>query len=248
MTVANTPEATRRATFAGIFTASNAFARGTAHRIFSEVMDPLLDPNQFLAVNLSAVQQPGLLTTLTQQFKSGDFSLKSFLRLICNSKLYQLTTAGTTVANDKILARRTVRRHHGEVIEKGIHAVTGQPYTMNAFFEQQFGYPFQPSISILDRTDQVNISQSFMLLNSPLATNGFAARANSQVQTLANQVTANTLTMSEAITKLFHIALGRDPSPTELSAINTAIAGQAPLVALEDVAVAICATSEFMSR
>jgi hypothetical protein len=210
-------------------------------------MDPLLDPNQFLAANVSAVQQPGLLTTLTTQFKSGGFSLKSFLRLICNSKLYQLTTAGSTVANDKILARRTVRRHHGEVIEKGMYAVTGEAYTMQTFFEQQFGYPLKRQ-SILERTDQVNIGQSFMLLNSPAATNGLAAKTNSQVQTLANQVTANTITMSQAITKLFHFALGRDPSSTELSAINTAIAGQTPLVALEDVAVAICATSEFMAR
>jgi DNA repair exonuclease SbcCD nuclease subunit len=57
---------------------------------------------------------------------------------------------------------------------------------------------------------------------------------------LAAQVTAGTITLNQAITTLFHEALGRDPSSTELTAINTAVAGQTPLVALEDVAVALC--------
>jgi hypothetical protein len=250
MTVANTPLATRQQTFAQILVASNAFARGTAHRIYAEVMAPLLDPNQFLAANLNAVVQPAVLSTLTTQFKQGGFSMKSLLRTILNSKLYQLTTAGPATwpaANDALLARRTVRRHHSEVIEWGVSSVTGTTFSMNTAFEDQFGYPINRQ-TILDRTDEVNIGQAFMLMNSPIATNGLAAKTNSQIQTLANQVTANTITLSQAITTIFHDALGRDPSSTELSTITTLEAGLTPLVALEDVAVAICATSEYVSR
>ena len=152
------------------------------------------------------------------------------------------------MANDKILARRTVRRHHGEVIEKGLYSVTGVAFTaMNNNFQQQFGYPLRRQ-EILDRTDQVNIGQAFTLLNGQNAANGLVKRANSRPITLANQVTAGTITLTQAITILFHEALGRDPSSTELTAINTSIAGQTPLVALEDVSVAICNTSEFVNR
>jgi adhesin/invasin len=259
MTVANTPMATRRSTFAGILTASNAFARGTAHRIFAEVMDPLLDPNQFLGANLDAMSEPALLGVLTTQFKNGGFSLKAYLRVILNSVLYQLTTdatkSGTT--HDNILARRTVRRHHGEVLEQGVYAVaegTADSYVFGNFFETQFGYPVNRQ-TILDRTDAVNIGQAFVLNNtSGGSIVGLASQTNAKSQVsnattgLATQVTNKTITLNQAITTLFHYALSRDPTATELTNINTIEAGQTPLVALNDVADALCSTAEFISR
>src|SRR5581483_1532744 len=48
----NDPVGVRRQTFARLLEGSDAFARGTAHRIWSEVASPLVDPNQFLRSNL----------------------------------------------------------------------------------------------------------------------------------------------------------------------------------------------------
>jgi hypothetical protein len=255
MTVSNTPLATRRQAFATLLAASHAFARGTAHRIYAEDMDPLLDSNQILAGNLKGMAQPAVLTTLTQQFQAGGFSLKSYLRVILNSALYQLTTAGTTTANDALLARRRVRRHHAEVVEQGVYAVTGEPFPLSVarggsgsnFFEELFGYPVDRSL-LLERTDQVNISQTFLLMNSALATNGLAAMTNSRIETLANQVSSAILTLQAAVTTVFHDALGRDPFPAELAAIDSAEAGETPLTALTDVAIAVCSTSEYVAR
>ena len=259
MTVANTPMATRRSTFAGILTGSNAFARGTSHRIFSEVMTPLLDPNQFLGANLDAMSEPVLLGTLTTQFKNGGFSLKAYLRVILNSVLYQLTTDATKTGttHDNILARRTVRRHHGEVVEQGVYSVaegTADSYVFGSFFETQFGYPVNRQ-TILDRTDAVNIGQAFLLNNtSGGSIIGLTAQTNAKSQVsmattgLAAKVAAGTITLDAAITTLFHYALSRDPSGTELTNVKNIEAGQTPLVALNDIADALCSSAEFISR
>jgi hypothetical protein len=245
------PLPTRAAKFADLFTASNAFARGTAHRIFAEVMDPLLDPNQFLAANLAAVQQPQLLDALRAQFQSQGTQLRGFLRLILNSQLYQLTTKGSTTANDALLARRTVRRHHSEVIEQGFSSTSGVPWVTNSFIQDNFGYP-RLRVSIYDRTDAINLGQAFILMNSTAATSGKVTVSTATIQTLAAQVSGTktpVLTRAQAVTTLFHLALTRDPTPTELTGVLAAVSSQTSnLNALEDVAVGLCASDEFVSR
>jgi hypothetical protein len=244
------PIAMRRTKFADLFTASDAFARGTAHRIFAEVMEPLLDPNQFLASNLAAVQQPAVLDALTTVFKQQNASLQGFLSVLLKSKLYQLTSAGTSTANDALLARRTLRRHHSEVIEAGISMVAGVPFKTQTAFQQSFGYPIpQRMMTLLERTDGVNLSQPLILLNSSMATNGQAAANGSLVQQLATQVTSGKMTRSAAIQQIVTTGLGRAPTQAELSSIVGICQGAATdLEALEDVAVAVCATTEFVAR
>jgi hypothetical protein len=244
------PVATRRLKFADLFVASDAFARGTGHRIFAEVMDPLLDPNQFLASNLQAVQQPALLQEITTVFKQQNASLQGFLAVVLKSKLYQLTTAGTTTANDKLFARRTLRRHHSEVIEAGVSLVAGVPFKSQTPFQQSFGYPIpQRMMTLLERTDGVNLSQPLILLNSPISTNSLITGSGSLVPTLATQVGAGKMTRSQAISQIVTTGLGRAPTAAELSAIVNVCSGAATdLEALQDVAVAVCATTEFVAR
>jgi hypothetical protein len=244
------PLPTRAAKFADLFTASNAFARGTAHRIFAEVMDPLLDPNQFLASNLANVQQPAVLDELATVFKQQNLSLQGFLSVVLKSKLYQLTTAGTTTANDQLLARRTVRRHHSEVIEAGVSMVAGVPFKTQKFFQQNFGYPIpQKMMTLLERTDGVNLSQTLTLMNSPVSITGLEMASGSDIPTLATQVTSGKMSRSDAITQIITTALGRAPTATELAAVVSVCTGAASdLEALEDVAQAVCTTTEFVAR
>jgi hypothetical protein len=243
------PIATRRAKFGDLLVSSNAFARGTAHRIFAEVMDPLLDPNQFLAANMANVANPALLDALTQQFQGQQFSLRGYLRVILNSKVYQLTTVGTTTANDALLARRTVRRHHSEVIDQAVNQVAGTTYKgSSSFIQDVFGYP-RHRATIIDRSDAVNLGQTLVLLNSTQSTNGLVTQGSSDITKLASQVDAKTLTLAQAITAIFESSLNRDPTATELSTITGLIASaKTTQEGLEDVAVALCSTAEFVSR
>jgi hypothetical protein len=254
------PIATRRAKFASLMSASSAFARGTGHRIWSEVMDRLLDPNQFLQANIASVVNPKLLATITSEFQAQQSSLKGFLRDILNSKLYQLTTAGKDTKNDALFARRTVRRHHSEVLDSGIAQLTGTPapnelmvsQSANNLFPFNFGFPGTRG-SITERNDAVNMSQAFTLMNSPLSTNGELGMTGNQVTALATSVTNKTVTLQQAITTLFQSALQRDPSSTELAAFmtesqNATTGGETTLMFLQDVAVALGASIEYVMR
>jgi hypothetical protein len=244
--------ATRRASFATLMAASNAFARGTGHRVFAEVMDKLLDPNQFLQANIATVVNPKMLATITSEFKAQNSSLKGFLRDIMNSKLYQLTTAGKDTKNDALFARRTVRRHHSEVLNEGVAQIAGVAYKMDPFFSFNFGYPSTRG-AITERNDAVNMSQAFTLMNSPSGANGLIVMTGNQLATLATNVGNNTITLQQAITTLFQSALQRDPSATELAAFmtesqNATTGGETTLMYLQDVAVALNASIEYVMR
>jgi len=243
------PIATRRQKFADIFVQTKQFARGTGHRIWSEVMSPMLDPNQFLQANLAAVANPKLLDQVAQTFMDQKTSLKGFLRVVTNSKLYQLSSQGTNTKGDPLYARRAVRRHHAEVLDAGTSALAGVPFTANdTFFAFNFGYP-STRVTITERTDSVNMSQAFTQMNSTHGTPGRIAMKGSQIVTLAASVDAKTIQLSDAITTLFHAALSRDPSAAELNTFVTERAGATTTqMFLEDAAVALGASIEYVMK
>lgn len=242
------PIATRRAKFGELLSTSKAFFRGTGHRIFAEVMRPLLDPNEFLQANLAGVTNPKMLDAITTVFTDQKASLKGFLRTLMTSKLYQLSSASKTTKNDDLLARSVIRRHHSEVLEQGVSSLAGVPYATDAFFAGNFGYP-TARLTITERRDVVNQSQAFTLMNSPRSTNGKVIMPASSLTQLSADVTANKVTMEDAIKTLFRAALSRDPNASELSTFATEAKGAATArEALEDVAVALAASIEFSMR
>jgi len=246
------PLATRRQKFADLFVQTSVFARGTGHRIWAEVMAPLLDSNLFLQSNLAGVGNPALLTQIAQTFTDQKGSLKGFLRTITNSKTYQLTTAGKTTTGDALQARRTVRRQHSEVLEQGLYAMAGIAYKSDAFFAFNFGYP-TTRLLINERNDEVNMSQAFTEMNSTHSTNGLVAMNGNTIMTLATSVDANTTTLPAAITQIFNSLLSRDPTPAELNTFTTERAGVGTgagttLIFLQDAAVAVGSSIEFVMR
>lgn len=244
-----TPMAQRRAEFARLLTSASQFDRGLAHRIFSSVKQPLLDPNQFLKRNLDAVAVPGLLETLAARFRASNTDVRAFVGEVFKSKAYQLSSAGTSTGNDPLLARHVLRRHHSEPMESLVSSVTGTALTGGdlTFFRQTFGYPINRQ-AVSERSDAVNMSQALVLMNSPVVQAKVSANG-SRVATLAGQVGANTITRDEAVRELFRAALSRDPSTDELGfALDTI--NQAPTVraGLEDVAAVLVSTIEAVAH
>ena len=241
------PLATRRARFAALLVQSNAYARGTAHRIWSEIASPLLDPNQFLKVNLDGVASKPLLQALGQLFKDQQGSLKGFLRVAMGSRLYQLSSAGTSTTADPYQGRYVLRRHHGEALERGVASLAGVNYAANTIFGFNFGFPTRDSLE--SRRGDVSLEQALIQLNSPISTQGKVTSSASQVAALATQVDGNQLTFDQAVTRLVRSGLSRDPTAAELTAARTARSGAANTrQALEDVAVVVGASAEFMFR
>lgn len=244
-----TPIAQRRDEFATLFAATSQLRRGLAHRMFAEVVTPLLDPNQFLKKNLDQVAVPQVLDALTQAFDAAGTRPRTFLRQLFASRTYQLSAEGADTTNDPLLARHVLRRNHCEVAESLVEGVTGAAVTGNdlTFFRQAFGFPAE-RISIEERSTAVNMSQALLLMNSPIVQAKVAANAGTVAQ-LATQVGAGTLTQAQAVTRLFQLALARSPSSDELGFATDTIA-QATNVrqGLEDVAAVLMSTVEAAAR
>jgi hypothetical protein len=244
------PVATRQAKFAELFTASDAFYRGTAHRIWGELGTPLLNPNQFLQAELAGVQAPALLDALEQLLRDQGGSLKGFLRVALSSKLFQLTSEGQNTTADPYQGRYVMRRHHSEVVEVGVHQLAGVTMgNSNSTFRRMFGFPDNRS-NIASRVDDVNFGQALVQMNSSVSITGKVTNSGSVVRDLANMVDGGTITFDEAVIEVFRAGVSRDPSATELSGINQAKSsgGVSNRVMLEDVAAALGASAEFVFR
>jgi hypothetical protein len=244
------PVAVRRARFAELLVASKAFARGTSHRVFAEVMAPLLDSNRVLAQQLKDVKVPDVLAASTKAFTDQGTSLKGYLRVLMRSKLYQLTAKGSSTANDNILARHTLRPHAAEVLEAGIVSVTGiaDSTSQRDDFYSKFGYPMTRDL-ITDRTYALNAIQPLTLLNNPSSVAGKVTNTTSIIAGLVTKVDGGTMTLDAAITEIFRRALTRDPTTTELTNLKAELA-TAPTTKekLEDVAAVVMASVEFVVR
>lgn len=243
-------QAIRRARFGTLLAASKAFPRGTGHRIFAEVMQPLLNSNRILAQAVADVKVPKVLEACSSVFTAQNTSLKGFLRVLLNSRLYQLTTKGTTVANDAILARHTLRRHAAEVLEAGIVSVTGIADSTSARddFYSKFGYAMDRTV-ITERSFAVNTIQPLTLLNNPSSAPGKVTNSTGVIAGLASKVDGGTMTLDGAITEIFRRALSRDPTAAELTALKSELStATTNKEKLEDVAVVVMASTEFSTR
>jgi hypothetical protein len=129
----------------------------------------------------------------------------------------------------------------------GVHASAGVNFNANQIFGFNFGAPTRNSLE--SRRDGVSLEQALIQLNSPISTPGKVTASAAMIGTLATQVDGNTITFDQAVTRIVRIGLSRDPTPAELTAARTARAG-APTTrsALEDVAVVVGASTEFMFR
>ncbi len=241
----------RRARFAELLAETDAFQRGTAHRIWTELGTPLLDPNRVLETSPQAVLQPAVLQALTGVFRNAQGSLQEFLRVVLASRLYQLTTEGVSRHKDPLLARQTLRRHHAETLDKGTSSVTGDPvpFAASGFFLNNFGYPFARLLPMFPRSHAINTAQPLTLQSSSVV-HEKVTRLGNGISDLARDVNMGQITYEEAVRRIVRSALSRDPTAAEVTAIvSLTRGGNVPtLVALEDVASAVMSSTEFVLR
>lgn len=238
-----TPLAQRRQEFATLFTGTSFFRRGFAHRIWSEVMQPLVDPNGFIAKNLDVMAAPQVLTALGAQFEAAGGSLKTFLAGIFKSKTYQLSSEVSDLTNDPLLVRRVLNRQQAEACASLVANVTGSAPNNMGFFNSTFGFPLSRLV-INERAAITNMSQSLVFQNSPVVHTALTAQTGVPAQ-LAADVAAGTMTMEQAIGRLWLSAYSRNPIPAEVAdAMATIQAAGTPREGLEDVATALMSSIE----
>jgi hypothetical protein len=239
--------ATRRAEFAQIFTNSDIFFRGMAHRLFGANVQTLLNPNQVMKATLDGVKNKTLLDALGATFKSQNGSVKDFMTTVFKSKAYQLSSNYADTMNDELVVRHLVDRHQAESMESLVANVTGAGPAQAAFFRDSFGFPLARA-AINERSSAVNMSQTLILMNSPIVQANLTA-AGGTIATLAANVTGGGMTQAEAVNAIFKAALSRDAAADDMACANDLI-GQAGSMqeGLEDVASAVLSSIEAAAK
>jgi hypothetical protein len=249
-TTLNDPVQDRRDELSTVFTASSAFFRGMSHRIFSEVASPLMNPNGFSRqAQIDTITVPNVLATIEALFVNENCSIQGFLRQVFTSQWYGMTSDATDmdVAYDGLLQRHMVRRHHAEFMIDAFGEVTGTPVAAADldFIRETWGFPATRE-TIAERSDAVNMSQSLVIQNSPIVQDKIAG---AKITGIASDVDGGTITQTAAITKIWHIALNRDPSTDEITCANDTIGSAGSTEeGLQDVLSALMSSIEFSMR
>ena len=210
------------------------FARMLVNRYWKHFFGRgLVDPEDDLRVTNPATH-PALLDDLTKHFVTNGHDLKDLVRLICNSRTYQLSSIPNEYNRDdrQNYSRFYPRRLPAEVLLDGINLVTnsrekfsGQPqgasavqlpddrFTRDSYFLSVFGRPDMNSSCECERTSDVNLAQALHLVNSQNIKNKLSSDQARAATLLRNKE----LSDDDRVTELYRHAFSRSPTPEELS-------------------------------
>jgi len=179
---------------------------------------------------------PELLEHLTDEFVASNFDVQHILRLICNSRTYQLTVAKNRWNEDDSLnySSAKARRLPAEVLYDSVYRVTGtqtaipgvQPgmraaelpdvaFNPTDGFLTNLGRPVRESACECERSDELQLGPVMALVSGPTVGSAIGDSANELVS-LA-QADASQQTMIEQI---YLRVLSRYPNPQEIDAVS----------------------------
>lgn len=247
------------------------FAKSQTNFVWYHLMGRgLVDPiDDFRMTNPPS--NPALMDALSERFVAGGFDLRSLVRLIMNSRTYQLSAEPneTNLHDNTGFSRASVRRLAAEVIldmQCDVLSVpakfVGYPDDMRAVqipgvhrkrardqspgpgdrFLKTFGKPERILACDCERSNETTLKQVFALIGE-----GLNERLESSAR--LRQWAESSMSHSEVIDELYWTALSRPPTDQEKSAgielIDRSV-GRAN--ALEDIAWALLNAKEFLFR
>ncbi len=249
------------------------FARAQVNRIWFHMMGRgLVDPvDDFRATNPAS--HPELLEELAREFIKSKYDLRHMIRLIANSRAYQLSAEPneTNRADDLNYSHTMVRRLTAEQLLDAQSHLAGAPINFTGYplgthatqlpgglaekkrdqkkteadtFLAEFGKPPRLLPSECERSCEPTMSQAFQLISGPAVTELLTRKDNRLDQLLASKKTDR-----EIITDLFWAALTRAPSPRELEKFSALLAkSKNRRATLEDLAWSLANSKEFLFR
>ena len=197
------------------------FAAAYVNRVWGELMGRPFYRHVDDLGPLKEVIFPEVLTTLTRSFQGTNHDIKAMFRLILNTDAYQRQTVR---ANHVPFAAASTTRLRADVVwdslvhvlgkvEIGARFHTGSGVRFSgSFLEGKFRaeFDFDPS---LDPEDvKGTIPQALFLMNNPILSKHIQAAKASMLVGLLKECPDN----SDAINKLYMLALARKPSEREL--------------------------------
>jgi len=245
------------------------FARMQVNRIWFNLMGRgLVDPvDDFRASNPPS--HPELLEYLANDFSANGYDLRRVIRLIMNSRTYQLSSEpNETNADDETFhSRALVRRLTAEQLADSLSRVAGVPlpiegrlpgtrlaqvpegrkhykpmHTSLDLFGASFGKPPRLIASDCERSNELAIPQAFQLISGPMLED-LLTRPENRIDHLLETGKSD----EQIVDDLFMTALSRPPSEKERSAFLSRFSGGADrLKTAEDELWALVNAKEFL--
>jgi WD40 repeat protein len=230
-------QASRRETLAAWITSQDNpyFATSFVNRLWGYLTGRgLIEPLDDIRAG-NPPSNPELLQHLTREFIESDFNIQHILRMICNSRTYQLSIASNSWNEDDHLnySRAKARRLPAEVLYDAIHRVTGAQSEIPgvepglraaqlpdvAFnppdgFLNNLGRPVRESACECERSDELQLGPIMALVSGP--TLGMAI--GSDKNDLAD-LAGRDLPRQDLVEEVYLRVLNRYPDQAEVDAV-----------------------------
>lgn len=249
------------------------FARMQANRIWYHLLRRgIVDPIDDFQLANSPANRP-LLDAITRELVESKFDLRHLIRVIANSRTYQLSSVPTetNAADERNFARAVVQPLEAEVLLDAVAQVmeidarfNGYPSSVRAGelpgvaayrdrdraptsaeqFLKLFGKPQRSLACECERQTDTTLGQAFQLLSGPLL-DEMLSDENNRI----GRLLVDGRDDAEIVEEFYLAALCRLPSDEELEAAASYIAAaENRRQAIEDVAAAVLTSKEFLLR
>ncbi len=237
------------------------FARSLVNRYWKHFFAVgIVEPEDDLRITNPATN-PELLDALAGAFVESGFDLKALIRLICNSRTYQLASipneynAGDRQSFSRYFARRlpaevaldavdrlTLAQTSFDGMPTGTRAVQLPDPNFNNYFLTVFGRPAGDSACECERGTEANLAQCLHLINSDQVLEKLGGQRSKQL------ASAGERPLQERIDELYLVAFSRPPRDAEREAIAGYLATRVeqPEDGWEDVLWSLLNTKEFL--
>jgi len=222
----------------------------------------LVEPEDDMRVT-NPPANPELLEAMAKYFVANKFDLKQLIRVICQSKTYQLSSEPNdyNVDDKQNFSRYYPKRLTAEVLLDAINQVTstGSAFSglpagtraveladsrMGSYFLTVFGRPEGTSACECERSGEANLAQSLHMLNSA----EIQSKLSADKGRAANLAQDTSRSDVEKVTDLYLRLYSRSPSEEELQVALRYIAAKKEnlRIAYEDILWALLNTKEFL--
>ena len=227
------------------------FARAMVNRFWYQTMGRgLVNPVDDMHDD-NAATHPELLATMTEQFKLNGFDIKFLLRAICNSEVYQRSSAtkeDVASLDPDLYSRREMRVLMPEQLYDSLTTVLGATSGKEERNKAAKKGPQTPRDGFIAffRVDDANpleyqngIPQALRMMNSPFT---------NKSEVIAANMTKSAKTPAEAIEQIYLVALSRRPTAAETQRLTAYVnrPGNTPRAAYGDILWALLNSSEFV--
>lgn len=237
------------------------FSRNIVNRFWSYYMatgfvEPIDDMRE-----TNPASNPELLETLADHFVDSGYNLKELMRVIMNSRAYQLSSEPRpeNAANTRFYTHFNVKRLSAEVMLDALDDLTGAQERFSgvpqgtraielpdpnytSYFLDTLGRPKRVITCECERTSQPNLSQVLQVANGQLINSKLAVKNGRIEQFLKAKTTDH-----DVFTEMYLVAFSRFPTKQELASCDAVVkASKNKREGFQDVMWALCNSREFL--